>query len=209
MGSSKKERGKVARVGVRLVADRLLWRLRKTLLVLEREGARAEYGKWLERELGWLREEAGMVGRGEVEGTIVTMPGMRFEIAMGKRRGEGGCMKAIKKLDHLPDEVKVSTAGWCEGEQVHPLPHVAEAIVESIKKDGLDGGSDIPEECELVVEGYATNPRLLIARYYAEKGGQKFKRVSLWRSFSRNLRPGMSFACRRTNGGGNPIYTVV
>lgn len=66
-----------------------------------------------------------------------------------------------------------------------------------------------PRECELSIEGYPLNPKLMIGRLYGEAGGQTFRRVSVWRVRGRNLRPGMRVACRLDRAGANPVYLPV
>lgn len=64
-----------------------------------------------------------------------------------------------------------------------------------------------PAEAKLYIEGYAMNPKLMLARLYEVSGGQQFKRVSVWKDRSGRMRPGATVQCRLDKPGpGNPIY---
>jgi hypothetical protein len=66
-----------------------------------------------------------------------------------------------------------------------------------------------PAEAKLYIEGYCLNPKLLSARLYEEEGGQKFRRVSVWKDRSGRLKAGMKVPCRLDKGGATPVYMVV
>ena len=77
--------------------------------------------------------------------------------------------------------------------------------VNPISNDG-----DIFADCELVVEGYAINPKFLVCRLFNEEG-TAYRKVSLWRSNGRNIRPPMKVTAKFDGVHGtnlNPIYNL-
>lgn len=65
-----------------------------------------------------------------------------------------------------------------------------------------------PAETELTIAGYCLNPRLLAAWLPAAPGEETRVKVSLYRT-GRNFRSGDRVMARLSQGGGNPIYSVV
>ena len=80
------------------------------------------------------------------------------------------------------------------------------------KKPGLVT-ENWPAEAKVEIEGYALNPRLMVARIWDHKdaeGRPAWRRVSVWRDRSGRIRPGLKeVPCRLDRMGGTPIYQVV